>query len=106
MLSKDASIAGFICNSSRTVRGHQLEPTYNMSRADFHDLETIFAQLEAKDSGWEEIGSYLTDWRSSALGSCLTPESLGVESEVTLYCVKQSVSVNLLPHCDILEDSF
>ena len=77
-----------------------------MSRADFHDLETIFAQLEAKDSGWEEIRSYLMDWRSSALRSCLTPESLGVESEVTLYCVKQSVSVYLLPHCDILEDSF
>lgn len=91
MLSKDASTVGFIRNSSRTERVHQFQPTYKMSRADFHDLATIFAQLEAKDSGWEGTGSYLTDWRSSALGSCLTPEGLEVESEVTLYCVKQSV---------------
>lgn len=57
MFSEDASAVGFIHNSSSTERVHQFQPTYKISWVDFHDLATIFAQLEAKDSGWEETGS-------------------------------------------------
>lgn len=54
MFSEDASAVGFIHNSSSTERVHQFRPTYKIS-CRFHDLATMFAQLEAKDSDGRKL---------------------------------------------------